>query len=45
MNHSPFQNVSEAELLQVEGGGFFDWLGEVVGAVESVFRFIGRPWT
>jgi hypothetical protein len=45
MNHPQLQPVNDAELLNVEGGGFFDWLGEVVDAVESVFRFIGQPWT
>jgi hypothetical protein len=42
---SRFHSVSEAELVAVQGGGLFDWLGDVVGAVEDVLRFIGRPWT
>ena len=45
MNHPQFHSVSDAELLNVEGGGFFSWLSDVVGAVEGVLRFIGRPWT
>ncbi len=40
-----FHAVSEAELIAVQGGGLFDWLGDLVGAVEGVLRFIGRPWT
>ena len=40
-----FQAVSEAELTAVQGGGLFDWLGDLVDAVEGVLRFIGRPWT
>jgi hypothetical protein len=44
-NHRQLHPVSDAELLSVQGGGFFDWLGGLVGAVEDVFRFIGRPWT
>jgi hypothetical protein len=40
-----FHDVSEAELALVQGGGLFDWLGDLVGAVEGVLRFIGRPWT
>jgi hypothetical protein len=40
-----FHAVSEAELVAVQGGGLFDWLSDVVDAVEGVLQFIGRPWT
>ncbi len=45
MNYPQFQSVGDAELLNVEGGGLFSWLGRVVDAVEGVLRAVGRPWT
>jgi hypothetical protein len=45
MNSPKLRPVSEAEMIAVQGGGIFSWLGKVVGAVESVLRSINRPWT
>jgi hypothetical protein len=45
MNRTNFDSVDHAELLAVQGGGLWSFLGKVVGAVEGVLRSLGRPWT
>jgi hypothetical protein len=45
MQPTNFHSLDDAELLAVQGGGLFSFLGKVVGAVEGVLRSLGRPWT